>query len=79
MKNNFIALINDSRQYSPDSWEECPRIMDIDENTTVGDLIRWHNTEFKQRKWDKKSGQNEFVDPSFFNQIKIIRKSDNKQ
>jgi hypothetical protein len=71
----LIALINDCKQYSPDGFEDCPRILDIDENTTIGDLIKWHNKEFAVRKWNAETKKYDLLDPDFFSQIHIIKKS----
>lgn len=39
----LVAYVNSCRQYSPDDFENMPRILEIDEQTTVHDLIEWYN------------------------------------
>lgn len=39
----LVAYVNDCRQYSPDDFENMPRILEIDEETTIHDLIEWYN------------------------------------
>lgn len=46
----LVALINDCRQYSEDAWEPSPKIKDITPETTIQDLIDWHNSIYKNSK-----------------------------
>jgi len=39
----LIAMINSCVQYSPDSFEDRPRILEITPETTIADIIKWHN------------------------------------
>lgn len=78
MKIHLIALINSYEQYSPDGFEDCPKIIDIDENTTIGDLIDWHNKEFSTKRFDTDLRKTVSVDPTYFKQIHIIKKSEDK-
>ena len=49
----LVAYVNSCRQYSPDDFENMPRILEIDEQTTVHDLIEFYNQpRRKQLEWD---------------------------
>jgi len=37
----YIALIQDSEQYSPDDFRKVTRTKLLTEHTTIGDLIEW--------------------------------------
>jgi hypothetical protein len=77
MKSEFVAMINDCRQYSPDSWESSPKIKDINASTTVGELIDWHDQIYQKKTVSFEDGKRKevFKKPDFLNQIHIIMKT----
>lgn len=53
----LIALINSCQQFSPDDWENKPRILEIRPETTIAELIKWHNKERSVDDGELKRGQ----------------------
>ena len=76
MSGKYMVLINDCRQYSEDGWEQCPHIKDIDENTTIGELIEWHDKLYQKEKrsYVDHKLKIDTIKPDFFRQIHIIKK-----
>ena len=42
----LIALINNCKQYSPDSFEDQPNIIEIKPETTIQELLQWEKNIF---------------------------------
>ena len=80
MKRKLIAMINDCQQYSPDGFEDKPVIIDLDENTTIRDLIKFHDKKFaiKKSKYNKETKKiDEWEElPDIFRMIHILEKTE---
>ena len=43
----YAAYFKDSIQIGPEDWEMRNRFVDIDESTTIGEVIEWYRSAYK--------------------------------
>lgn len=68
----LIAMHNNCQQYSPDSFEDKPDLLEITPQTTIQNLLDW------QRRITSRKDDFEF-NASNFHQIHIIAMEDSPQ
>ncbi len=71
---NLIVMVRTFEQISPDSFEDVSKIIDINENTTIGEIMDWYRETFKTQPWDVDLQKRVDKAPDSISLISILQK-----